>query len=930
MNRRTRRNPRQPKSKNTRHFLTRPNPSMPKSSVVNSPYASSSQTYTLPSRPNNNRLNRAPRQRLKHRRLSSRPKNHRPTLNIEELAVAKPVVEAFLDKVGVDTFYSVSIYEYLEANDEGLVTLCGLQSALSRREIYCSMPFIKLLQTSITPGETLRSKERNQRKRDTSTSNANSVAPLFDCGQLINVVNHIDRLQDEQLKAVIDSNENITAGAQHCDGYIVGINAVANENSSLRQKQEGNRPTSPTLKVAIAVTSGDSLALQKMLNEYILRRKKKSTQLSETQAQLKILQAAEKEKSKLKKKQMQLKLLKSQLDEALENLAWEQKIKKVRVHMISRTQNANKVQEKAIQNLREVINHYDKARVLERRVNAQEECYKAKAQLSAYQQKVYIEVDALHQRLKGRLEEIQDGLVVRQLTDVSKKRREDIANGIFFDKNKLENRLSSMDWQKSNLALLKRWNRFESIIQRLYEVTGIYDIEQMVAKVTGQGLECQRLNNDLQTYQRKISKLTSIKIAKKKYYDSIRFDVNEKDESVERLKLKEAGNQITPKSVDYDVMIDKTSSKIRAQKNRLEHLSDRYAIQRRIIAEVTMRVRSMMLLFHVDTNGIDKVLQSTDSGSNFHQNGMKLAHKLIYGLEQSTKKLNKKAEELMNMQASMYDAYSGNNSLASLSYFDQDQTRVRRHSVVSEEEVLNEVDKLQIDSRNIKAAAPPRFGGTGKDKLKTKTNFGVVSIKNLHESEKRNIEKHIGKEKKAQKSRDRVPTKLVGIHEKDYISMVKLSPDLNYMSLKTPLGNNIRVDCQAVDDFENAKKTMLVFDLIRNIHSLLRLKGMNAEKLFKQIDKDNSGSISAVEMWDLDYFFLYRSLKLVHLHLFCALGHCSIVTKQDSRCRHTYVYIVHKVSLLRHYFVGSLFERYINRKVTKGIFRRFTGRINYF
>ena len=61
----------------------------------------------------------------------------------------------------------------------------------------------------------------------------------------------------------------------------------------------------------------------------------------------------------------------------------------------------------------------------------------------------------------------------------------------------------------------------------------------------------------------------------------------------------------------------------------------------------------------------------------------------------------------MNMQASMYDAYSGNNSLASLSYFDQDQTRVRRHSVVSEEEVLNEVDKLQIDSRNIKRQHRP-------------------------------------------------------------------------------------------------------------------------------------------------------------------------------------------------------------------------------
>ena len=217
----------------------------------------------------------------------------------------------------------------------------------------------------------------------------------------------------------------------------------------------------------------------------------------------------------MKKKQMQLKLLKSQLDEALEKLEWEQKINKTRLHMISRTRNANKVQEKAIQNLREVIKHYDKARVLERRVNAQEECYKAKAQLSAYQQKVYVEVDALHERLKGRLEEIQDGLVVRQLTDVSEKRREDIANGIFFDKNELKNKLSFMDGQKSNLALLKRWNRYEKIIERLYEVTGIYDIEQMVEKVTGQGLEHQRLNNDLESYQRKISKLTLSRLQKR-------------------------------------------------------------------------------------------------------------------------------------------------------------------------------------------------------------------------------------------------------------------------------------------------------------------------------------------------------------------------------------------------------------------------------
>ena len=33
---------------------------------------------------------------------------------------------------------------------------------------------------------------------------------------------------------------------------------------------------------------------------------------------------------------------------------------------------------------------------------------------------------------------------------------------------------------------------------------------------------------------------------------------------------------------------------------------------------------------------------------------------------------------------------------------------------------------------------------------------------------------------------------------------------------------------------------------------------------------------------------------------------------------------------LEHYFAGSLFERYINRNATKALFRRFTGKINYF
>ena len=51
--------------------------------------------------------------------------------------------------------------------------------------------------------------------------------------------------------------------------------------------------------------------------------------------------------------------------------------------------------------------------------------------------------------------------------------------------------------------------------------------------------------------------------------------------------------------------------------------------------------------------------------------------------------------------------------------------------------------------------------------------------------------------------------------------------------------------------------------------------------------------------------------------------YCSIVKKQDSRCRHTYVYIVHKVSYLSTtlYIVGSLFKRYIGSKATKGMFQ---------
>ena len=62
----------------------------------------------------------------------------------------------------------------------------------------------------------------------------------------------------------------------------------------------------------------------------------------------------------------------------------------------------------------------------------------------------------------------------------------------------------------------------------------------------------------------------------------------------------------------------------------------------------------------------------------------------------------------------------------------------------------------------------------------------------------------------------------------------------------------------------------------------------------------------------LDYFFFFIDAGA------SAFGpDCSIVTKQDSRCRHTYVFIVYKVSL-EHDFVGSLFEAYIIREATKG------------
>ena len=57
---------------------------------------------------------------------------------------------------------------------------------------------------------------------------------------------------------------------------------------------------------------------------------------------------------------------------------------------------------------------------------------------------------------------------------------------------------------------------------------------------------------------------------------------------------------------------------------------------------------------------------------------------------------------------------------------------------------------------------------------------------------------------------------------------------------------------------------------------------------------------------------------------------CSIVTKEDSRCRHTYVYIVHKVSLLITTQQAVYTTDISIAMRQRAFFRRTTGRINYF
>ena len=68
----------------------------------------------------------------------------------------------------------------------------------------------------------------------------------------------------------------------------------------------------------------------------------------------------------------------------------------------------------------------------------------------------------------------------------------------------------------------------------------------------------------------------------------------------------------------------------------------------------------------------------------------------------------------------------------------------------------------------------------------------------------------------------------------------------------------------------------------------------------------------------LDYFFFNRSLKLVHLHVLWRLlqyAYKARFTMSTDLCIHCL-----QSFTLEYHFVGSLFTRYTNRKVTKAIF----------
>ena len=93
--------------------------------------------------------------------------------------------------------------------------------------------------------------------------------------------------------------------------------------------------------------------------------------------------------------------------------------------------------------------------------------------------------------------------------------------------------------------------------------------------------------------------------------------------------------------------------------------------------------------------------------------------------------------------------------------------------------------------------------------------------------------------------------------------------------------------------------------------------GMHLEVTVLKL-KSNESELAKKICTFLDYFFFNRSLKLVHLYIFWRWLQYSY----EARCTiPTYLCILCSQSFtLEHYFLGSLFRRYIDRQAVKGIF----------
>ena len=83
--------------------------------------------------------------------------------------------------------------------------------------------------------------------------------------------------------------------------------------------------------------------------------------------------------------------------------------------------------------------------------------------------------------------------------------------------------------------------------------------------------------------------------------------------------------------------------------------------------------------------------------------------------------------------------------------------------------------------------------------------------------------------------------------------------------------------------------------------------------------KSNKNELAKKKCTFLDYFFFNQSLKMVHLHSFWPGQQYSY----EARFMISVYLCIHcsQSCTLELYFVGSLFERYINKKAINGIFK---------